>query len=439
MTIKETIKRILPDTVISYYHMVLSLLSAVIFGDPSRKLIVIGVTGTKGKSSLGNMLWQLLTDAGYTVGLTGTVNYRIGAENILSADKMTMPGRTKLQSLMRRMVTNGCTVAIIETTSEGIKQWRHLGIKYDIGVFTNLSEEHIEAHGSFEAYKQAKLTLFRHIELQDPKMLGDAEVKKGSVINMDDPHGKEFLEEGTYEKVRVGSREEDDLRISDIEELISGTNFKLNGNDVTIPLLGAWNASNCALAFGVGTLFGLDIPAMAESARRFEQFPGRMEFINEGQPFYVIVDYAHEPKSLGLLYEFCQKLVEENKRVITLISSTGGGRDVARRAKNGRVAGEMCDYVIVTNEDPYDDDPQEIIDDVAEGVKEAGKVEGQNFWRILVREEAIRKAFELAQPGDVVLLTAKGAEQTMVLANGKTIEWDDRKEARNLLKSMRST
>jgi UDP-N-acetylmuramoyl-L-alanyl-D-glutamate--2,6-diaminopimelate ligase len=327
------------------------------------------------------------------------------------------------------MLDAGCDVVIVETTSEGIVQSRHLGIHYDVCVFTNLTPEHIESHGGFENYKNAKLELFRHLDRLPVKMLNGRAVEKVSVVNMDSEHGNDFLAVGNFRKVQFGSAAGNDVVIAGVTEQMNGTDFTLNGTSAHIPLLGAWNAGNAGIAAAVGVACGVELSSAVAALAHVEPVPGRMEFIDAGQPYGVIVDYAYEPVSLGLLFTFARKLAAGH-RVITLISSTGGGRDVRRRAPNGRVAGELCDLVIVTDEDPYDENPQTIIDQVADGVRAAGKVEGENFWRVLSRRDGIRKAVELAQPGDVVLLTCKGAEQKMAVANGKKIPWDDRKYVR---------
>jgi UDP-N-acetylmuramoyl-L-alanyl-D-glutamate--2,6-diaminopimelate ligase len=439
MSPKEQVKRLLPPGVLSVYHRLLAIGAAIRYGNPSEKLLVIGVTGTKGKSTTSNILWRLLTDAGHTVGLTGTVNIRIGDRNELATAKMTMPGRFALQRYLRQMVQAGCDVAIIETTSEGIKQWRHLGIHYDICVFTNLSPEHLESHGGFTRYKQAKLELFRHLQRTPTKLLHGKEQEKIAVVNADSEHAPNVLAIGDFRKVRVGHAADNDLVMTDVRETISGTAFKVNGQDVVIPLLGEWNADNTLVAMGVAHALGIPLTDQIRSAKEIDPVPGRMEFVQEGQPFTVIVDYAYEPVSLERLYSFCRGLLDPGRKLITLVSSTGGGRDVGRRPKNGAVAGRLCDCVIVTDEDPYDDDPQEIIDQVAAGVAKAGKIEGKNFWRVRDRRVAIRQAFQLAEPGDVVLLTAKGAEQAMVVAGYKKIPWDDRQVAREELRALRES
>ncbi len=433
--LKEFIRRLLPSVVMDFYYRFVARFAAFWYRNPSRKLIVIGVTGTKGKSTTTNILWKILTDAGFTVGLTGTINIRIGQKNVLSTNKMTMVGRFQMQALLRRMVDADCDIAIVETTSEGIKQYRHTGIHYDICAFTNLSPEHLESHGGFTQYKDAKLELFRHLSALPVKVINGKKISKASVINTDSEHGEDFLKIGDHLKVRVGTTEKNDMYLTSLKEEINGTAFHINSVLVRIPLLGGWNAFNTAIAMGIGSALGVNLDFMVEAVKDLEPVPGRMEFVDVGQQYAVIVDYAYEPVSLRLLFEFVRNLIEEDKKIITLISSTGGGRDIRRRGPNGKIAAELCDYVIATDEDPYDDDPQDIIDQVFEGVLKGGKVEGKNCWNILRREEAIKKACELAGPGDVVLLTAKGAEQKMCVAGGKKIDWDDRKVVREVIEA----
>lgn len=437
--VKQILKKCTPGFVLDWYYRVVAQLAAIIYGHPSKKMIIIGVTGTKGKSTTSNIIWKILTEAGHTVGLTGTINTRIGELNELNTNKMTMTGRFGLQRMLKKMVDAGCDVAIVETTSEGIKQYRHKAIYYDICAFTNLTPEHLESHGGFEQYKAAKMQLFHHLSVLPLKKIDDVEVPRVSIANIANEHGADFLAPGEHTKISVGREDGADIVLSDVVEKLNGTEFKVNGTPMRIPLLGEWNAENAVMAMSIANALGVSIEDMVESAAEIEAIPGRMEFIDEGQDFSVIVDYAYEPVSLRLLYEFCRKLIGPENKIITLISSTGGGRDVGRRKPNGQVAGELCDYAIVTDEDPYDDDPQEIIDMVAEGVAAAGKIEGENFWRILDRAEAIHKAIGLAEPGDVVLTTAKGAEQKMCIAGGKKIDWDDRAVARKAIQEKKES
>lgn len=429
---KTLVKRFSPAWLLSYYHKTLARLAAWQYHYPSSKLIVIGVTGTKGKSSTGNIIWHLLTAAGHKVGLATTANFRIGDKEWLNATKMTMMGRTQLQKLLADMVQAGCQYAVIETSSEGIKQWRHFGIQYDVCVWTNLFPEHIDAHGSFAAYKQAKLSLFQHLSQLPPKHIRKTIIQKVAVLNGDSEYLKEFVAAATIPTKIIWSQA--DYR--NLTELKDGLSFTLHGHAMTTPLLGAWSIDNIASAIGVALSQGVDYPTIQATLAHLPQIPGRMEKIAAGQPFTVIVDYAYEPVSLGLLYRFWRKLSPDSK-LITLISSTGGGRDVSRRSGNGKVAAELCDTVFVTDEDPYDDDPMEIMQQVAQGVEAGGKVLNQNFWIIPDRRQAMAAAFNMAKPSDVVFLTCKGADQKICHAKGKKEPWDDRVVAREELQKLK--
>lgn len=432
---KSVLKRMVPDWLLSAYHKTLAKFAARKFHHPSGKLIVIGVTGTKGKSSTCNIIWHLLTAAGHTVGMATTANFRIGDKHWLNATKMTMVGRTQLQKLLADMVQAGCQYAVIETSSEGIKQWRHLGIHYDVCVWTNLFPEHIDAHGSFEAYKQAKLSLFQHLSHLPTKQINQTTIQKAVVVNGDSAYVSEFFAAALVPTKIIWSQKNSpsaNLQLSQVTEQTNGLSFMVNGYQMATPLLGAWSIDNLASAIGAALTQGVDYPTMQLALARIPQIPGRMEKVEAGQNFTVIVDYAYEPVSLGLLYQYWRKMAP-NQQLITLISSTGGGRDVSRRTGNGQVAGELCDAVIVTDEDPYDDNPMQIMQQVSQGVASAGKVLNQNYWVIPDRRQAIAAAFQLVKPGDIVFLTCKGADQKICRAHGKKESWDDRVVAREEL------
>lgn len=435
---KQLIKSILPHWLLDYYHRTFARLAAWRYKHPSSKLVVIGVTGTKGKSTTANLIWYLLTAAGYTVGMATTANFRIGEKEWLNDTKMTMVGRSQLQKLLADMVATGCQYAIVETSSEGIKQWRHLGIQYDVCVWTNLFPEHIDAHGSFEHYKQAKLELFRHLSQLPTKQLNNRMIQKVAILNADSEYLPEFFAAAAVPVKVLWTRQGSanaNLPLTDIVATKDGLQFVVEGHTMTSKLLGEWNLDSIASAIGVALSQGVDFPTMQRALAPVALIPGRMEQITGAQPFTVIVDYAYEPVSLGLLYGFWRKQLPHSK-LITLISSTGGGRDTGRRLTNGKAAGELCDYVIVTDEDPYDDDPMVIMQQVAEGVVAGGKVLNQTAWIIPDRRQAIAAAFSMAKPGDVVFLTCKGADQKICRAKGKKEPWDDRVVARAELKKL---
>ena len=444
------IKKIIPKTLFKkvqpIYHLILNWLAAVQYGFPSNKLIVVGITGTTGKTTTVFMTAELLRSAGLKVGYTSTAMFSDGNKDWLNDKKMTMLGRFFTQRMLQKMVKNKCDVAIVETTSEGIVQNRHRFINYDIAEFTGLYPEHIDSHGSFDNYKNAKLKLFKHLGECGKKHLKTNDYNKGCIkktviVNLDDKHASEFLSFGAEKK--IGFMVDSEQGAASSEQSIEkvkykfleinkiGTRFIFDSKQVQLKILGEFNALNATAAGCIGKALGVDNEKIVEGLEKLKSLPGRLERIDEGQNFTVIVDYAFEPVAVAKLYETI-KVLEPN-RIIHVLGSTGGGRDLDRRAKLGKLAGQKADYVIVTNEDPYDDDPMEIIKDVAQGSMNAGKTENKNLFLIEDRREGIKKAFSLAKENDVVLITGKGSEQAIATKDEQLIPWDDREEVKKAL------
>ncbi len=493
--ILNLIKKIIPKSLFRKiqpgYHLVMNWLAGVWYGFPSEKLIVVGITGTTGKTTTVFMLAELLKNAGLKVGYTSTAMFSDGEKEWLNDKKMTMLGRFFTQRMLRRMVRNKCQVAIVETTSEGIVQNRHRFINYDIVEFTGLYPEHIDSHGSFENYKRAKLRLVEHLENSKIKKIQETNTKiqtnsnnqisnneeekynlklessnfnqnsqpqagppmaekfkiqncpKTIIVNLDDEYAGEFLDFEVERKIGFTANSEQETvnneqSIEKIEyEFLEmnkvGTRFRFEDEEVQLKILGEFNALNATAAGCVGKALGLNNENIKKGLESVKSLPGRLERIDEGQNFTVMVDYAFEPVAVGKLYETVAVL--EPNKIIHVLGSTGGGRDVDRRAKLGKLAGERADYVIVTNEDPYDDDPLEIIKMVAEGAEKAGKVKDENLFLVEERRDGIKKAISLAGKNDLVLITGKGSEQAIAGPNGKLIPWDDREVARSIIKN----
>ncbi len=428
----STIRAIVPAPMLLAYHLVLARGAEMLYRHPSRSMVVIGVTGTNGKSSTVNFIAQLITTLGGTVGYTSTAGFTIAGKEIVNAMKMTMPGRFVLQKLLRQMVDAGCAYAVVETSSQGLVQYRHVGINYDVALFTNLTPEHIEAHGGFENYKKAKGILFRHLMKRSHKMIGGRRVPKVNVVNHDDEHAPFYAAFPADRHMSFGFSGDasNDVLCADVRyPSAKGVIFSVNGIDVTLPLLADFEHKNALAAIAAVVAAGFPLADVVKAAGSLHAVPGRFERIDCGQPFTVIVDYAYEPYALLALY---RSLPEHTGRVIGLHGSAGGGRDVARRAEIGRVAAEHEDVVVVTNEDPYDEDPQAIIDAVAAGARAHGKIDGESLFTFPDRDDAIRFAVAQAEPGDVVLITGKGSEPVMAVKGG-SIPWDDRGSVRKAL------
>ncbi|MFA6215664.1 MAG: UDP-N-acetylmuramyl-tripeptide synthetase [Patescibacteria group bacterium] len=433
------IKKLIPKPLLKIYHYLLAIMANFFYRSPSEKLVVIGVTGTSGKSTVIYLITKILEKAGYKVGVASTIFFKVDKKEWLNDRKMTMVGRFALQKLIKQMVSANCQYAIIETTSQGIEQFRHLGINYDILVFTNLYPEHIEAHGSFDNYKKAKLKLFSKLKAETPKLIAGQKVKKTIIANLDDENVKDFLDNWAEEKFGfTQTNNSTDLgkviRAEKIEMGESGVKFLIGSQPFSLKILGQHNISNVLAAVTVGLSQGLGLNGMAEGLFNLAGIPGRLEFIEAGQNFKVIVDYAFEPKAVAALYESI-KIIPRQK-IIHVLGSAGGGRDISRRPVLGKLAGENTDIVIITNEDPYDDDPQDIVNAVASGAKAAGKKSGKDLFKILDRRQAIKKALSLALENDLVLITGKGSEQAMAVKAGKLIPWDDRQVVKEELKKI---
>lgn len=412
--------------------MILARIAALIYRNPSRELIVIGVTGTNGKSTTVNLISRILEQAGAKTGFTTTINFKVGDKEWLNDTKMTMPGRFRLQKMLRDMVKAGCVYAVIETSSQGLDQHRHLGVEYDAAVFTNLAPEHLEAHHGFENYKKAKGKLFAHVSRFKNKKIGGAVIPKIIAVNADDENAGYFLDFLADKKITYSMENFSDYRAEDAVLEPAGSRFTLKGMDFEMPLPARFNIYNALAAIAVTAGLGVPLEAARDALAQAKTIPGRLEYIDAGQDFKVMIDYAPEPNSLAELYHLL-KSIPKNK-LIHVLGSAGGGRDKARRPILGRMAAETADYVIVTNEDPYDEDPMEIINRVTEGAMAGGKVLDENLFKRMDRQEAIEKAISLAGPGDFVLITGKGAEQAMVVQGGRKIKWDDREVVRQILK-----
>lgn len=454
----EKIKRLIPKSVFKFlqpiYHFILAWLSALIYNFPANKMIIIGVTGTAGKTSTVYLIARALESAGWLTGYSSTAQFSDGKKEWLNNKKMTMPGRFFIQRLLFRMYKNGCRFAVIETTSQGIEQFRHRFINYDTVVVTGLYPEHIEAHGGFENYKKAKGKLCNHLKRCPLKYVNSGKqvvkpnsalqkidlerIKKTIIVNGNNEHANYFLNFWADSKLAfVSSDNKNELEkvepfiLKSIKTKESGTSFVLNNRNINLKLWGDFQAENASLAALVAYSYKIEWEKIKLSLESVSSLVGKMELIEGGQDFKLIIDYAYEPVALEKLYETV-KFIKYNK-LIQVIGSAGGGRDVSRRPKMGYLAGQNADLVIVSNEDPYDEDPQLIIEQVASGAENAGKVLDNDLFKILDRREAIAKAIKLAKKDDLVLITGKGAEQGMCLANGQIIAWDDRKIAREEL------
>lgn len=445
MSYLTVFKKAIPLGIFSFlqpvYHFFLAGVAALVYWFPSRRLIVIGVTGTKGKTTVVELLHAMLQENDVKVASASSLRFKIGEEETKNELKMTMPGRFFLQKFLYDATQKGCKYAVLEVTSEGIKQFRHRFVRFEAAVMTNVEPEHVEAHGSFEKYLRAKLDLFWRLDR-------DAV----AVINRDDPLADRFVAacRGRYawyarRGVAANGREwpVDRIRIGR-----EGISLRLGGRPLTSSLTSEPNFYNILAAATGALALHLPFEKIAAGIKRVDRIPGRLEYIQKG-PFAVVVDYAHTPGSLKHVYAFLRadpKLKNHSQKLICVFGSAGGGRDKWKRPELGKIAATYCDEIILTNEDPYDENPTAILEEIAVGFSQVPSskfpVQGEarpherqvsSSRKILDRREAIREALMLAHAGDTVVITGKGSEPWIMGAGGVKTLWDDRGVVRELL------
>ncbi|PIR88589.1 MAG: hypothetical protein COU09_01230 [Candidatus Harrisonbacteria bacterium CG10_big_fil_rev_8_21_14_0_10_44_23] len=394
------------------YHFLIAWVSSIIYRRPSRKLYVIGITGTKGKSSTIELLSAIFDFAGKTNAALSTVHRKIANQREMNKTGNTMPGRWYIQKFFRNAVDAGCEYAFLEVTSQGIVQHRHKFINFSSAALTGLHPEHIESHGSFENYREAKVQLFRYVSKKarptkpiffvpggDPNTFAfKAAVSRGKIIEFS---GRRLLKE------------------------------KLSNNT---DQLGSWfesefNLSNAALAVEIALSQGIKWPTIYSALRGFQGVPGRMEFFSgkvqnpeKGpQEASVVLDYAHTPDSLEAVYSFLKKKLDNTPgKLICILGSAGGGRDKWKRPLMGKVADRYCDKIILTSEDPYNENPQTIIDAIKEGITATEKIQ-----IILDRKEAIQSAIQNSISGDLVVITGMGPQAWFYKEKGQKLPWNE--------------
>jgi len=435
----------LPQLVVRAARPSLARAAAWWYRDPSRGLGTIGVTGTDGKTTTSFLAAAALEAAGLSTGLIGTVETRVGSARDRHEAHVTTPGAPELQATLRAMALGGNHAAVIETTSHALELDRVLGVAYDVAVFTNLTHEHLELHGSFEAYRAAKLRLFDRLgegpENPAKRVAGRA-WPKAAVVNRDDPSASWFEAAARAAGALVvtyGADPAADVRAISVEEdahrLRVGYAGPSGGGRLELRLAGRFNVHNALAVVALGEVLGLDPAAVRAGLASVPGVPGRMERIEAGQPFGVIVDYAHSPASLQGVLDLLAPVAAARGGGLIAVFGSAGERDTAKRAAMGRIAGERCRLVVATDEDPRGEDRDAIIEQIVRGAEAAGRRRGADLLAIPDRRAAIEAAFERARPGDMVLLAGKGHEPSILYADGPR-PWDEAGAARETLATM---
>ena len=410
----------------------LTWLAAAFYKWPASKLTVIGVTGTDGKTTTSNLIYKILVAAGIKAGMISTVNAVIGDEVLDTGFHVTTPDAHDVQAYLAKMVDAGLTHVVLETTSHGWAQYRVDACEFDVAVVTNITHEHMDEHGSYENYRAAKARLFSSLEITREKPQGNPRL---AVINRDDAKSFDFLDKFIkVNKLNYGLGKDADVHAVDIEYSSTGIRFTAVSRDFRVGtlsnLVGAYNVSNCLAALTAAVYgLGIDPQVAAQGIAALDGIPGRMENIAMGQNFTAIVDFAHTPNALKVALEAGRKMTQG--RVISIFGSAGL-RDKEKRRMMAETSAELADLSILTAEDPRTESLDGILEEMAEGAKSKGGVEGETFWRIPDRGEAIKFAIRLAKEGDIVLSCGKGHEQSMCFGKTEYL-WDDRNAMRAAL------
>ena len=400
-------------TLRSTYHYLLAWIGNVIYKNPSKDIYVLGVTGTKGKSTVVEMINAIMEAAGKRTAIVSSVRFKVGSEKRENRTGMTMPGRFFIQKFLREAVDKDCQYALVEVTSQGISQFRDRFINFDAGLVTNLHPEHIEAHGSFENYRGTKISFFTHIGLYSEKKFKQFFINSGAK---------------DYEMFADAA--------SDFGKTIFYNKKDLEKMKWRIKLLGEFNLENIAAAVSFCRSQNIDWDIIKNVIENFDGVPGRLEFVQK-DPFSIIIDYAHTPDSLEKVYQAVKKNISTKRtkgRMICVLGCAGGGRDSWKRPVMGEIASKYCDEIVLTNEDPFDDDPEMIIEQIAKGVRNS--TYNKKFKNIIDRKDAIREAIKMAKKNDVVIVTGKGSEPFMRLEKGKKIPWSEREIIREIINEL---
>jgi UDP-N-acetylmuramoyl-L-alanyl-D-glutamate--2,6-diaminopimelate ligase len=416
----------------------LGALSAAFYGYPTRSMNIVGVTGTDGKTTTTNLIEAILAADGRRTGLMSTVDFKIEAERRPNNSRFTTLEAPSVQEMLKRMLSAGVEVAVVETTSSGLELQRVVGVEYDVAVVTNITSEHLEVHGTLERYRRAKAMLFEAVDPARVKLdPWGTPYPRACVLNADDS-SFEYLQPFCKAQIlSYGIQRPADIQAEDIELGPGGSRFQVRLPDgmrfnVETPLVAEFNVSNCLAAIAVGYLEKVSPAVMAEALAAFAGVPGRMERVDAGQSFTVIVDYAHTAESLAKVLGVLRPVTAG--RLIAVFGSAGD-RDRVKRPHMGAVAARMADFSVITDEDPREEDAASILREIGAGASEAGALEGRDFIMVVGRRKAIAAAFRRAAPGDTVLLAGKGHEQSIIIGREK-LPWDDRQVAREELAAL---
>lgn len=410
-------KQFVPQFLKNVYHVSIAALANVVFGFPGRKLRIIGVTGTDGKTTTVQCIAAILREAGKRAAVASTINFRINEREWVNTSKYTTLSGWKVQQFLREAVREGCEVAVLEVSSHALDQGRVFGVPFEIAVITNVTREHLDYHKTMEAYRRAKRQLF----------VGT----KTGIVNLDMEDAREFLEAGaskyvTYSRIDA----EADILAERIEVAIDGSRFFVGETEFSLALPGRFNVENALAAIATGLALGISVDIASRALRIVVGVPGRMERVPNSRGITILIDYAVTPNALEQLYEMIATMRSQSESRVIAVFGACGDRDRGKRPLMGEIVSSYADTIILTTEDPYTENPKRIVCEIKKGI--ANKTPHKNLFTIMDRRKAIAKALRLAMPGDLVVITGKGAEEVMAIGN-RRVPWNDKRVILDIL------
>lgn len=406
---RRIISKLLPQTMKNFFHFSEAVMASWYFGRPSRGLVIIGVTGTNGKTTTSTLIARILEEDGKKVALASTVSFRIAGTEWVNASKFTTLSGRRLQGFLRNAADAGCTHVVLEVSSHALDQRRVSGISYEVAVITNVTREHLDYHKTMEGYRRAKRKLF--------------DGAKKAVVNLDMWEPEFFLEGAREKRTYSVVDPHADLYAETLDVSLSGSTFTVSSVPFRVALPGRFNVENALAAIAAASAIGVPLETAALAIEKVKLVPGRMDSVENRIGAHIFVDYAVTPDSLEKLYGLASSMRVDEAKIVAVFGACGE-RDRGKRPIMGEIVSSGADVVILTNEDPYHEDPEQILDEVEKGIR--GKRPGTDYFRISDRREAIRKALSMLAPGDILFVTGKGAEETMAIGDER-LPWNDRK------------
>jgi UDP-N-acetylmuramoyl-L-alanyl-D-glutamate--2,6-diaminopimelate ligase len=416
------IKALVPQSLKNIYHLAQAILANIIFGFPSRKIKVIGVTGSDGKTTTVQMIAKILEEADKKTAVASTINFVIDGQEEKNLSHYTTESSFAVQKFIRKAVSAGCEYLVLETSSHALDQHRVWGVKFQTALITNVTREHLDYHKTMEKYREAKKILFKMVEKNKGTIIVNADMEKPEEF-LDFEVDKKFAYSTKSQKSKVESQKLVIVRAENIELSLNHTKYIIQNTLYTLNIPGMFNVENALGATCVGLSEGIELETIKEALAKIKGIPGRLESIGNDRGLNILVDFALTPNALEKLYRLLFEVKKDGVKIIAVFGSCGD-RDRGKRPIMGQVVSEYADVVILTNEEPYHEQPQKIIEDIADGIK--NKTINENLFIIIDRRKAIAKALEIAKKGDIIAVTGMGNFETMVVGD-KKIPWNDRK------------